>query len=70
MTFKIFSEIFNKNWDILITGIIIGIVLGVMQSEKFKSWSILKRAIFAFLIGLLLVLIYSLGQYLDRLYFL
>ena len=68
MSFRIFSEIFNKNWDILITGIIIGVVLFVMQGSIFKGLSIFKRAVVAFLIGLALILFYSLCQYLDKLY--
>ncbi|MFC1682437.1 hypothetical protein ACFL0X_02380 [Nanoarchaeota archaeon] len=69
MSFKIFSEIFNKNWDILITGIIIGVVLYVMQSKRFKDFSVLMRAFLAFLIGLVLIFFYSLCQYLDKVYF-
>ncbi|MCK9570633.1 hypothetical protein M0R72_16920 [Candidatus Pacearchaeota archaeon] len=66
--FKIFKEIFDKNWDILITGIIIGIVLFVMQSDVFRKIHPFQRAIIAFFIGLALILIYSLGQYLDKIF--
>lgn len=69
MSFKIFAEIFNKNWDILITGVIIGIVLFVMYGDTFKHFSVIWRAILAFLIGLALILFYSLCQYIDKIWF-
>ncbi len=66
--FKLFKEIFDKNWDILITGVIIGIALFVMQGDTFRKISVIWRAIFAFLVGLILILLYSLGQYIDKVY--
>lgn len=57
-----FLEILSRNIDEMFIGIIAGFVVAISQNNKWTFW---KRVLISFLAGILMVLIYTLGQYLD-----
>ncbi len=57
-----FFQILDNNLDGMFIGIIAGCVVVISQNKK---WNKKKRILISFLAGLLMVLIYTLGQYLD-----
>ena len=57
-----FIQLLNKNLDGMFIGIVAGFVVAISQNSK---WSKKRRVLISFLAGLLMVLVYTLGQYID-----
>lgn len=58
-----FGDIFTKNWDILITGLIIAFSFQFILNPNYNFW---ERIVYPFSAGLLLITIYSSFQWANK----
>ena len=58
-----FIRIFEKNWDILITGLIIAFSFQFVLNP---NYTFLEKVLYSFFVGFLLIGIYSFFQWMDK----